>query len=424
MKILIINYRYFVSGGPERYLFDVKEILEKEGHLVITFSVKSKKNVKSSYENYFVEPMGGQDESYFNRAKLTPRFLLDLISRLFYSFHVKRKLEKLISDKRPDVAYILHHYNKLSPSVIDACKKYNVPVVMRLSDYFLVCPQAHMINGNNNICEKCITNGYLSCIQNRCIKNSFAGSALKSFAMIFHRYILKPYDRVDYFICTNDFMKTKMIQSGFNSNKLTVIPTFKTKSCFEDVEIKDDKDTYILFFGRFSNEKAVDTLVYSYLKSKLFNKNIYLYLVGGKQEDLSLNLSEDEKKMFRKYCKVIGFVDEVIIGKYISDSLFVVHPSRWYENMPNTILEAFSYNKAVITANIGSLPCLVEDGRVGLLYEYENIDDLSLKLIELSNGIIRKKLENNIPEYFEQFNAERHYKDVMTIYNSAIKAVK
>ncbi len=40
MRIALVNYRYFISGGPERYLFNIKEILERNGHEVIPFSIK------------------------------------------------------------------------------------------------------------------------------------------------------------------------------------------------------------------------------------------------------------------------------------------------------------------------------------------------------------------------------------------------
>lgn len=32
MKIALVNYRYFISGGPERYLFNIKSLLEARGH--------------------------------------------------------------------------------------------------------------------------------------------------------------------------------------------------------------------------------------------------------------------------------------------------------------------------------------------------------------------------------------------------------
>ena len=44
MRICIVHYRYFVHGGPERYLFGVKELLEARGHEVIPFSVRYSRN--------------------------------------------------------------------------------------------------------------------------------------------------------------------------------------------------------------------------------------------------------------------------------------------------------------------------------------------------------------------------------------------
>ena len=58
MRILIVNYRYFISGGPERYLFNIKDLLEKNGHTVIPFSVKNVHNAETEYENYFMSPIG------------------------------------------------------------------------------------------------------------------------------------------------------------------------------------------------------------------------------------------------------------------------------------------------------------------------------------------------------------------------------
>ena len=27
MRILLVNYRYFISGGPEKYMFNIKKIM-------------------------------------------------------------------------------------------------------------------------------------------------------------------------------------------------------------------------------------------------------------------------------------------------------------------------------------------------------------------------------------------------------------
>jgi len=69
MKIALVNYRYFISGGPERYLFNIKELLKSQGHEVIPFSVQHKKNVATEYEPFFLSPIGKGDEIYFSDYK-------------------------------------------------------------------------------------------------------------------------------------------------------------------------------------------------------------------------------------------------------------------------------------------------------------------------------------------------------------------
>ena len=51
MRILLVNYRYFVSGGPEKYMFNIKKILEEAGHEVIPFSIHSNKNISGFLGN-------------------------------------------------------------------------------------------------------------------------------------------------------------------------------------------------------------------------------------------------------------------------------------------------------------------------------------------------------------------------------------
>ena len=62
VKICLVDYRYFVSSGPERYMFAVKTLLEARGHEVIPFSVRYRQNDPSPWERYFVPPIAGDDE--------------------------------------------------------------------------------------------------------------------------------------------------------------------------------------------------------------------------------------------------------------------------------------------------------------------------------------------------------------------------
>ena len=61
MRILLVNYRYYISGGPERYMFNIKKELEDKGNEVIPFSIHSNQNEFCKYSKYFVEPIGSRD---------------------------------------------------------------------------------------------------------------------------------------------------------------------------------------------------------------------------------------------------------------------------------------------------------------------------------------------------------------------------
>ena len=47
-------------------MFNIKQLLEDEGHEVIPFSVKHNKNVATPYEEYFLSSIGSGDEVYFS----------------------------------------------------------------------------------------------------------------------------------------------------------------------------------------------------------------------------------------------------------------------------------------------------------------------------------------------------------------------
>ena len=47
MRVIIANYRYFIAGGPEKYMFKFMESAKKMGIDVIPFSVNNpQKNIR------------------------------------------------------------------------------------------------------------------------------------------------------------------------------------------------------------------------------------------------------------------------------------------------------------------------------------------------------------------------------------------
>lgn len=410
MKILLVNYRYFISGGPEKYMFNIKGLLEKKGHEVIPFSIHSNKNVETEYSKYFVEPIGGRDVTYYDECNKTPKVILQMLSRSIYSFGVKKAIQKEIKEIKPDVVYIIHFVNKLSPSVIRGAKQMGVPVVLRLSDYFLLCPRFDFLC-KKQLCEECLSKGYRTCIKKRCVKDSIFASFVRVLSMKIHK-LMKIYDDIDAFITPSNFLKNKLISNGFSEEKISCIPTFTTSK----TEVGNQQvGTYALYFGRITEEKGVDTIVRAYEKLSDYQVKI----MGDDNTDEAIRLKA--YIMERKITNVefLGFKCGKELEEVIKAARFVIIPSIWYDNLPNTALESFQYFKPVLASNIGSLPELVVDGYNGYLFRPGNAEDLIDKIKLFNNeDVVIQMGTNSRTRLEEAFNKEAHYHALMQVFEN------
>ena len=412
MKILLVNYRYFISGGPEKYMFNIKKMLEDNGHEVIPFSIHSNKNVETEYSKYFVEPIGGRDATYFDEVKKTPKSIWQLLTRSIYSTEVEKAIKKEIRDVKPDLVYIIHFVNKLSPSVITGAKKMGVPIVLRLSDYFLLCPRFDFMH-QKKICEDCLSKGYRSCIKKRCVKGSLFASVIRVFSMKFHNFI-HVYRGVDAFITPSEFLKKKLIENGFNDKKITCIPTFTSSKS----EVGEQKiGTYGLYFGRITEEKGVETVIKAYEKLPDYE----LKIMGDDTTEEGLRLKEYVKNHKMSNVEFLGFKDGTELEDVIKDARFTLIPSIWYDNLPNTALESFQYSKPVIASNIGSLPELVIDGINGYLFEAGNEEALIEAIRKLDdNDTVAKMGAESRKRLETRFAPQSHYDSLMQIFRKVV----
>ena len=186
MKICLVNYRYFVSGGPERYMFGVTKLLEDLGHEVVPFSVRYRQNEPSPWSGYFVEPIGRDDEVTFRQTSWRLGAVVRGVERAFYSRDVYQAVSRLVEVTRPDVAFVLNYLKKLSPSVLAAFNDAGIPIVNRFSDFALICPQAHLVR-DGRICEECLGGSLWPSVRYRCVQGSLPASAINALAMTYAR---------------------------------------------------------------------------------------------------------------------------------------------------------------------------------------------------------------------------------------------
>ena len=206
MKVVILHNRYHLTGGPERYLFDLEERLRERGHTPIPFTVRYRQNRESPYEKYFVPPPGRDDAVYFRDVK-DVRGRVRLLVRSVYSWETRCHLRRLIADERPDLAFALTLANFLSPSALTECRNAGLPTVMRLSDFHPIVPCYHFFDGES-VCEACVSGSRLNAVRKRCLQGSRLVSMVRVLGMGLHER-LGLYDGVDRFVTPSEFLRMK-----------------------------------------------------------------------------------------------------------------------------------------------------------------------------------------------------------------------
>ena len=62
------------------------------------------------------------------------------------------------------------------------------------------------------------------------------------------------------------------------------------------------------------------------------------------------------------------------VYKLFEDSIFSIIPSKWHDNLPNSLIESLSNGVPVISPNYGCFPEFIINEKNGLLYD--NYNDL------------------------------------------------
>ncbi|BFK82373.1 glycosyltransferase family 4 protein [Clostridium baratii] len=404
MKILMLDKYHYIKGGSETYLFALKDILEKKGHEIIMFSMQSDKNFESKYSKYFVKNID-YTQGGINKIKNAVK--------LINSKEAYNNLCRLIEDTKPDVAHINLIYHQLTPSVIHALKKYNIPMVYVSHDYKIVCPNYKIYN--NEVCRKCYGGKYINATKTKCHKNSFINSLLVTIEAYYHKY-KKSYELIDKIITPSYFVKEELIKAGIREDKIIALPNFLTIDY--NIDLKNiKKENTLLYYGRLSNEKGLFVLMEAI---KNIDKNINVKIIGvGPEEEKIRKFIEDEKL---KNVKLLGFKSDKELYTEIAKAKCAVLPSIWHETFGLTVTEAFSLGTPVIGSKMGAIQENIINLETGALFDSKDSTDLANKINWLFNLKEEKyiNLVQNSINKSKEYDIEKYYKKIINIYEEVL----
>lgn len=408
MKILIVNKYLYPKGGSEVYAMQCAKILRDKGHDVFCWGMNHRIQDNSVPQEFLVNYIDYEKPAGFKRK-------ISLASKLLYSFEAKRKIELLIEKEKPDIAHLNNFAHQISPSILHALNKHNIPTVMTLHDFKLVCP-SYLMFCDSRPCQRCQAGRYYWCALKKCMKNSSLQSLLNTLEMYLHHKILKIYDLIDIFISPSMFLKEKLEEMGF-LGEIICLPNFVNLSKFQP-EFTGEQKT-IVYFGRLSGEKGLFTLL-----SAVKGLDVKLKIIGdgSVREQLEKKAADEniDNVMF------LGYRTGQDLNDQITKASAVVIPSQWYENNPITVIESFAFGKPVIGARIGGIPELVQDLKTGLTFESGNVEDLreKIKLITADSDRLSQMGRNARAHVEENNNSENYFQRIIEIYEKVINNKK
>ena len=125
----------------------------------------------------------------------------------------------------------------------------------------------------------------------------------------------------------------------------------------------------ILFFGFIREYKGLDLLFKAMADERLRNSNIYLLVAGEFYQDPKPYLDLiDELNINDRVILRTNFIKDDEVKYYCSAADLIVQPYRHATQSGVTPL-AYHFEKPMVVTNVGGLPSMVPDGKVGLIAE-------------------------------------------------------
>lgn len=382
MKVLQVHNRYRIRGGEDAVVETTMDLLERRGHDARLFD---------KYSNELTSGLVQRVRAVFSGI---------------YSSAARREMDCVLSEFGPDVVHVHNLYPLISPSVLVACRRAGVPVVMTCHNYRLVCPIAvHFIRGR--ICERCAGGREYSCFLQNCRDNRLesAAYALRGYATRALGLFRK---NITLFLAISEFLKRRLIDAGLPEERIAVVPNMIR---IPESGADASQGAYAAFAGRASEEKGIPVL----LEAARRLPEVRVQVAGHGPMLEALREAAPANVTFP------GTMSPEGLAGFYRGARFLVVPSVWYETFGLVAVEAMSHGIPVIASRIGGLQELITDGVSGFLFEPGNAEDLADKMRRLWDdpGLCGRMGQAAREEVMRKYNEEFYYGNLMAAYERA-----
>jgi len=325
LRILQVHNRYREPGGEDGVVASEAALLRQNGHEVIEHAVTNTSSGAGAAANLALAPWNPASARAIRRAAL---------------------------EHAPDVAHVHNTWFTLSPSVLGALQRSNIPVVMTLHNYRLVCVNA-LVFRDGRPCQDCVGRSPWPGVRHRCYRGSAVQSAAAAVTISFNRARGTWVDAVDRFIAPSRGLRDTLVKGGLPADRFIVRP-----HAVADAGPRTgspSSSSTVLCVGRVSDEKGVDVLLEAWARARPRALELVVVGDGPRREDLERRAIEG--------VRFTGWLPHDEVRALMLGSRALVFPSVCFEVFPMTLVEAMAAGLPVIASAHGGSAEIV--GQIG-----------------------------------------------------------
>lgn len=415
MRILIAIHGFPPThyAGAERAGERIARWLVKQNHQVEVFAVEQVNSTDVRVETQSEDGLVVH-RVYYNIQNGTESF------KNSYNHPVLGKLlrERLEAGSF-DIVHLISGY-LLGGQVIGIAREFNIPVVVTLTEYWFMCARLNLLTADNVMCVG--PESDMKCA--RCVledkrryrlPGTYTPIAMDVFWKVAKRVgfttekttllgerrrILKEtLEAADLVLCPSRFIREKFAEYGFNTQKFQILTHgLDNPPAIQRPSLDTKTDLRIGFLGQIKPHKGVDLAVEAVIE--LLNKGhrIELSIWGGKPPASTYVTELEERSAPFPSILWKGSYRRELLWDVLASMDIIIVPSRWYENSPTVILEAYKMGIPVIATNLGGMAELVKHEQNGLLFTLNDAADLSNQIKRLvTEPNLLTRLQAGIP---------------------------
>ncbi len=353
----------------------------------------------------------GHTVSSFFRDSSTIQSSADKINAFFsgiWSYDAARQFEEFLKVERPDLIQIQNLYPLISPSILDVARRHDIPVVMRLSNYRLFCPNGLLMT-KGRLCHKCMGGreywGFLKNCESNILKS--AGYAIRTATARRSEAFARG---VTHFYAQTHFQRSLHVAEGFDQERISVLPNFVDGISASEHALSDTKGSYVAYSGRLSHEKGID-LIYKLAEGL---PEVPFKLAGAIGDFLDAPKPPN--------VELLGHLSGDDLRNFYYNAKMLLLPSLWYEGFPGVALEAMSVGKPIVASNLGGMPEIVENETTGLLCEPGSVIQFRAAIEKLwqDDRLALEMGDAGRSKLLKEFTADVYYRNLMDVYETAL----